>query len=60
MRIKGNFQLIKIKNLYIEVKSDITCNKYYWTFLPIGTAATREEMETKITKYFNDGMKKLF
>lgn len=48
-----------IESFYVERESDITCNKWYWTFLPVGVASTEEEMQRKILEYFKDGFEKI-
>ena len=55
----SGFLAQSIDKFYIERESDITCNKWYWTFLPIGTANSKEEMEEKICEYFRNGFNKI-
>lgn len=55
----NNKILLNMSDLYVERESDITCNKWYWTFLPIRVAHTRYDMEQKILEYFKNGIKEM-
>ena len=51
----SGFLTQSIDMFFVECESDITCNKWYWTFLPVGVTNSKEEMEEKIREYFRNG-----